>query len=311
MTTLLTFRDNIKAVYSRYDYIFTPILKFILSFVIFLNINSKLGYMEALNNNFIIAAISLICAFLPLEFLAGMAFLVYALHAVRASLDGGLVGIALILIFYFGYMRFSPKSGVFVFVIPILDLLHLTYAIPIVFGFLFGPISIIPVAFGWVCMRFSEILGNLVNVSAAANEEEKVQGYQYIVNELLADKHIMLMMAVAAVVIMMVYVIYRMSFEYSWIVAFVVGGILNITLFLVGGVMLSVDVNAASIVLGSIVGVILAVIIRFFKGIVDYQRTELLQFEDEQYYYYVKAIPKLSVAEKKENIKHINSISDK
>jgi len=52
---------------------------------------------------------------------------------------------------------------------------------------------------------------------------------------------------------------------------------------------------------------LLAVVLQFCKGIVDYQRTELLQFEDDDYYYYVKAVPKLSVSESNKNIKHINS----
>ena len=59
--------------------------------------------------------------------------------------------------------------------------------------------------------------------------------------------------------------------------------------------------------IGSLIGILIAVVIQFGKGIVDYQRTELLQFEDDDYYYYVKAIPKLSVAESNKNVKHINS----
>ena len=50
--------------------------------------------------------------------------------------------------------------------------------------------------------------------------------------------------------------------------------------------------------------------IQFIKGVVDYQRTEILQFEDDNYYYYVKAVPKLSITVKNENVKHINSKSN-
>ena len=38
----------------------------------------------------------------------------------------------------------------------------------------------------------------------------------------------------------------------------------------------------------------------------DYTRAEHLQFEDDEYYYYVKAIPKVSVAVREKTVKKIN-----
>ena len=46
--------------------------------------------------------------------------------------------------------------------------------------------------------------------------------------------------------------------------------------------------------------------IEFFAFPVDYSRTEYLQFEDDEYYYYVKAVPKLTVAAPKKTVKKIN-----
>ena len=38
---------------------------------------------------------------------------------------------------------------------------------------------------------------------------------------------------------------------------------------------------------------------------VDYSRTERVQFEDDEYYYYVKAVPKVVVATPEKTVKHI------
>ena len=52
---------------------------------------------------------------------------------------------------------------------------------------------------------------------------------------------------------------------------------------------------------------ILAVMImQFFKVVIDYSRQETMEFEDEDYYYYVKAIPKSRVNEEEINITKIN-----
>ena len=112
---------------------------------------------------------------------------------------------------------------------------------------------------------------------------------------------------VSAMVILITYAIYRMSFEHSWVASFIAGGFFNVVLFLAGNVLILIDIDIVLVVTGSVVGIILALIIQFFKGVVDYQRTEILQFEDNEYYYYVKAVPKLYVSESNKNVKKINS----
>ena len=42
-----------------------------------------------------------------------------------------------------------------------------------------------------------------------------------------------------------------------------------------------------------VLSVLLAAVWNFFTVLLDYSRTERTQFEDDDYYYYVKALPKL------------------
>lgn len=308
MTTLLTFRDNIKAFVSRYDYIFTPIGKGILAFIIFYSLNSQLGYLSVLGKPFLLLLIAVVCAFMPLEIIAGISAIFIVLHSFKVTMDVALLSFAVILIFYCGYMRFLPKTGIIALLIPIFYACHLIYAVPIVIGFLIGPAAIVPAAFGILLYYYSGAVADLVKVLAATTEEdEAVQGFQYVLTELIQNKEMILTIGIFAVVILVAYLIYRSSFEHAWMVSFLVAGFLNIVLFLIGSVTLSIEVSIGSILIESVVGVLIAALLQFWKGIVDYQRTEILQFEDDDYYYYVKAVPKLSVAESNKNVKHINS----
>ena len=47
--------------------------------------------------------------------------------------------------------------------------------------------------------------------------------------------------------------------------------------------------------------------IQLFRFNVDYARTEKVQFEDDEYYYYVKAVPKVTLSEPEKKVKKINS----
>lgn len=307
MTTLLTFRDNLKGFYSRFDFILTPILKFILSFVIFRSLDMQLGYWQTFGNILIIFVLAIICAFLPSQVITGISAIVIVMESVKVSLDVGLLCAALVVIFYCGYMRFAPRTGIIVFLVPICFSLHLIYALPIILGFLVGPAAIIPAAFGFILYYYELCLSDLTKVLAAmTDEDDAVSGFQYVINALMENKKMLLMIAVCSLVILITYCIYKLSFEHSWVAAFITGGFLNVVLFLAGNVMLLVDVDIVSVLLGSVVGILLACLVQFFKGVVDYQRTELLQFEDDDYYYYVKAVPKLSVSGTNKNVKHIN-----
>lgn len=308
MTILLTFRDNIKNFLSRYDFVFTPIGKFVAALVIFYYINIQMGYMPVLMQFSTIAILAVIAAFLPVEIMTVIGGFMIVLHSSKIGLDVMLSCVAIILIFYCGYMRFASKSGVIALLIPIFYCLKLTYTIPIIMGFMVGPSAIVPVIFGVILYYYQECLGDVISVLANASESDEVLvGYRYLMDSLIGNKTMLLTILVFACVILLTYAVYKLSFAYSWFVAFAVGGVMNVVLFLVGRVKLSVEIDAASVLVGSIVGVLLAVVLRFVKDILDYQKTELMQFEDDDYFYYVKAIPKLSVAAANKNVKHINS----
>ena len=47
-------------------------------------------------------------------------------------------------------------------------------------------------------------------------------------------------------------------------------------------------------------------ILQYFVLAVDYSGTEYIQFEDDDYYYYVKAVPKIKVTASDVQVKRIN-----
>ena len=62
----------------------------------------------------------------------------------------------------------------------------------------------------------------------------------------------------------------------------------------------------SQMIIGAVISAIIVLIIHFFKLTLDYSGVEHAQFEDDVYYYYVKAVPKITVTTPKRDIKHIN-----
>ena len=70
---------------------------------------------------------------------------------------------------------------------------------------------------------------------------------------------------------------------------------------------LKADFNIVLIIVGVILGAAVSYICNIVFFALDYNRTEYVQYEDDEYYYYVKAVPKINVASADVRIKHINA----
>ena len=118
----------------------------------------------------------------------------------------------------------------------------------------------------------------------------------------------MLLAIIAFVVIVMVTaLIHQLNFDYAWYVAIGVGSVFTILVFMVCGMLVDVSVPAGSLVLGAILGGVLGVIVQMCKSVIDYSHKESVQFEDDDYYYYVKAVPKKMVAVREVTVKHFGN----
>ena len=67
------------------------------------------------------------------------------------------------------------------------------------------------------------------------------------------------------------------------------------------------DSSIGGVILGSLAAIAMAMVVQFFKFNLDYSRTEKVQFEDDEYYYYVKAVPKMTVATPEKKVKKITT----
>ena len=104
---------------------------------------------------------------------------------------------------------------------------------------------------------------------------------------------------------LVVYFIRRLSVDHSWEIAIGIGTVVNIVIHLAGALLPEVTVQIIALLIGSVVSAAIAFVVKFFVFSVDYTRTERVQFEDDEYYYYVKAIPKNVIAAPKKTVKKI------
>ncbi len=310
MKEILKFRQSVKEFCSKYDMIITPVVRFILYLIMYMTLNSMTGYSTAFGSTKVAVLMAVISAVTSDGIGLGLGALLLTGQLFSANVEIGVVFLLLFLVLYCAYIRFFPKTIWIVLFAPVFFLVKLQFLLPILAGMLVGPAAMFSVGIGCIIYYFMIAAGDYVDALASAGGTEIAASYKFIFEALKGNKELVLTVAVFAVIVLIVAIIYKLSFDYSWYVAIAIGGVFEIILFLVGNVTTGADMSLTSVVIGSLVSVIVAAVVQFWKTVVDYSKVEKTQFEDDEYYYYVKAVPKFLDRKKPQNLRTVTSYND-
>ena len=298
---------GIKKIYSRNEAFILPVIKFLLSVIVLSIINGKMGYMTKLDNMAIVLIVSLLCSFLPTGFMAFFAMMFAVLHMYALSIETAAVGLVVFLLLYLLFLRFTAKEALVVVLTPVLCMLKLPYVMPVAMGLIGTPASCVSVGCGVVVYYLLQtVITNAPTINSMGAEEATAK-LRLLIDGMLGNKAMLVMIAAFAITVIVVYLIRRMSVDHSWTIAMVAGVMIEVMILLVGDLMYDTNLSIVSALLGAVVTLIACKIIEFFRFCLDYSRTEKVQFEDDEYYYYVKAVPKMTVAAPTNTVKKINT----
>lgn len=305
MTNLLVFREQLKKFYSKYELYITPLCKFLLALVSLLVINSRIGYMSTLKNAAVVLILALLCSFLPINLTIVIAAAVTLAHLYAFSVECAIVALAVFLLLFILYFRFSPKDTLAVLLTPICFVLKIPYVMPIAVGLIGTPASSVAVASGVIVYYMLAGMNESASVLNTFDADGMVDKFRYCIDTLMGNRAMMVAIVAFVATVLVVWFIRRLSIDHAWTIAMITGALLNILILLFGDLMYSTDISIIGLILGSIVSVLLVKVLQFFVFNVDYSRTEMVQFEDDEYYYYVKAVPKNTVTTPEKRVKTI------
>jgi hypothetical protein len=306
MMPLLVFRERVKNFYQKNDIYITPVIKFIFAFVAFQTVNREIGYDSRLESLPVVLGLSLLSAFTPSAVMVLLAAAVAVLHVYFISPFLSAIVIILFLIIYSLFARFTPSLGYVLLAIPILYFLKMPYLIPILLGIISTPIAIIPTACGVFIYYIFQIIKTAISMQGSTSIEDILSLYTYVIDNLSKNKPMIMSVVIFALILMVVYYVRRMKFDYAFEISIAAGALTSVLGFLISDLIFDNSDQILSMILGTIASAGIVYIIHFFKLTLDYSGVELVQFEDDVYYYYVKAVPKVTVTTPQMKVKHIN-----
>ena len=300
MKDLLVIKEKIKRFAGKNEVYIMPILKFVLAFLALLRINGQIGFRSKIASFPITLVVALAASFLPVNLTLVILALIIVVHLSALSLECAGLVLALFLVMFLFYFRFASKDSVAVLLTPLSFAFKLPYVIPISMGLVGTPSSMVSVGCGVVVYHVLHYISlNKKEVGSVSvlegDNASKISGIKSLVDGILNNKAMMVYVVAFAATVLIVYIVRRLAISYSWQIAIAMGAVVCLFVTIVANGVFKGGVSIGGALAGLIVSIILNIILQYFCFDLDYNRTEMVQFEDDEYYYYVKAVPKNTI----------------
>ena len=306
MKALLEVKQKIKNLFSNYEIYIMPVIKFAMALVYFIWINANMGYMTQLNNMFVLLILALICSILPSVVTVFVGFALIVGHCYAVGIEVAAFVLVLILFMLILFLRFSSGQNVILALTPLSFGFNVPVLLPLGAGLLGTASAALPAGCGVIMYYFVRFIRAQSQV--LMNPDMEIAAKLKLMADGIVQNWAMWINLVAfVIVILIVNLIRTRAFDYAWRIAILAGGVTYVLVVFIGGFFLDVIISVVPLVVYTVVSVLVAVVLEFFVFGGDYSRTERLQYEDDEYYYYVKAVPKASVATSERSIKKINA----
>lgn len=306
MNTMYVVRGKLQEFYAERSKIINKLLQFILALVTFAVINHNVGYMKVAATPVVTLALAIVCTCLPMLVTVVMATILILIHMYAASLGILAVTAVLFLVMFIFYLRLTPKMSLLVLLTPLAFALKVPCVIPIAAGLIAAPISLIAVFCGTIVFYMMQYVKAIAGSTEGSGSSALLAQTSAYVKQVFMNKELWVMLFAFTICFFLVYAIHRMAVDHAWKIAIVSGAVANVIVVAAGSIVMGVKTSYLSLILGCALAVLVGLVLEFFFFSVDYARSESLQFEDDEYYYYVKAVPKLTISTPDKVVKHIS-----
>ena len=328
MDTLLQIKENLNSYIGKYQHIFLFIAKFITGLIIYGAINSidhaGAAFYFITNSQFtwiFTMFMGLLFAILPLN--ANYLFIILNITIQLSS------QMELALVVFFGlvsmflfYGHFGKRENILVVVTVMGFYFNIPYIVPILAGLYFSVTSIVPITIGVFIWSYGRLVNGLIAseeiVSGIAldtidiNIDEIMHAFIYLFESFTLESDaiqtwILVTISMFAVFIF-VHIVSRLGANYAKELAIALGTVLNIFSFIFVSIFTQAGFTLMGILFFAILSGLLVYAYSFFDVALNYKQTQRVEFQDEDYYYQVKLIPKRKslAAQKAASLKNLD-----
>ncbi|MCR5545632.1 MAG: hypothetical protein K6F30_04055 [Lachnospiraceae bacterium] len=303
MNFFIRMRDNIRKFISNNDVLISRIFKGLMAYLCLLIINTNFGYSEVLANNWIPIVVAVLCAFVPESAFALVMIIYLFIQLASLSTEVAFVAIALYVITYVLCGIYRGQFYYSVVGIPVAYQLHIPFALPLQSALFGGASEVTTVLGGSVIAYYLKSVKE--HASQLMDAQDSVSVSDLLMSGMLANTMFYVFLTAMVVMFLVVYIIRCADIVHAWLIAIFSGVLAEFIIMLAGYLMLNRSSQIPWLIVGNLIVLGIGLTTNYLFKDLDYSRSEKVQFEDDEYYYYVTAVPKIRIESEVKEIKKI------
>lgn len=309
MDKTIQIRNTIRKFISTQSKWLLLVGRFVVALVSFGVINLSFGYLEFLRNPIIAIALSLGCAFIPIS-AGSLVVVAYGLvHLSALSSQVSMAALLNVVLFYAISYFYGARYKYNITYTPISYQIGMPYVFPLTSA-LFGKGNEIAAVIGGGIFSF---FLNAVKESSSAflDDTVEISIIDVILQKMIVNQMFYIYMFAIVTLFFVVYYIKNSKLKHSWIYASAIGLVAEMVIMLAGYLFTGNINKIPMLIIANVICFVIALIITYAFRNLDYDRVEKVQFEDDEYVYYVTAIPKIEVPEEEKKVQRITEYKSK
>ena len=311
MEQLLHIRQVAIRFYKTFEMAINYILKFTAGLIIFSSINSLGLYREEFDILFgtgaglafaFLLLASVIFAISPPSIALLLVAVVVAIQLSVVVEVAVFVFLLLVLVIVF-YARLAPRQCMLILAIIFGLHFRIPYVVVLFAGLYFGITSIIPIVIGVAIWHFLPFFTSLAQTVTTVEELDLfelpvafLEVFGEIFGQLTTDFNWVIIGFVFTMMILAVHLISLITVNHAKDIAIGVGAMIGMICMVMVVAVIDVNMSVGGIIFGCLLSALLVWVAKFFDTVLDYKRVETVRFDDDENFYYVKIVPKMTVA---------------
>ena len=331
MEQILIIREIIVKFFKRFEVFILPLLKFALGFFVFSQIHAighvnaaLLPIIDAFNPSMVNILFAILFTIVPMN-LSWIIIILSLTVQFTANIEIAVAVFLFLLFVFLFYARMATRESILILLTIIAFQFNVPYLVPILAGLYFPVTAIIPVTVGvFINAQIPVLFGLMTPGGAIAGMTDLdiadlftelpaaiTEMYTTLISSLTASQTWLFTAVIFAMVIILVHFVSRHSIDFSKEIAILLGCVMNIFGFVVAVLIMEETFNIGFVIIGTILCGFIAWLVRFFDGVLDYQRAESVQFEDDNNFYHVRIVPKVAMTKSQRVVKRIRPEAEK
>ncbi len=301
MNNFIRLRDRIRKLILSKEMLFIRLWHGIIAFAGLLCIKNNFGYQKTVSQIWVSLLLTVACAFLPMPGVAVVLMIVLLVDLAALSTEVAIVALALIVAGYLLCAYFHSKNAYNMATVPICYCFHAPYVMALGTGLMCNINELVSILCGTITSYYLHIIK--LNATSILDETSNVSVTNLLVEQMIQSRAFYFFLVAMVAMYLVVYYLRLSPIRMSWLVANGTGVLVEFIIMLAGFLLTNQRDQILGLVLGNLLVLAVGFVLNYFVLDLDYSRIEKVQFEDDDYYYYVTAVPKIRIVEEAKEVK--------